>query len=399
MKSTLATTLLLFLAFLSNVDLLFGFTRNFSSLLELSITSNRIHNKSDCRMVKAASTNDRQANGASPIEIAPLISLSAALWNHPIGAAGKSCQAEHEEIGKQVVMALQTSGFLLIESDLMPQELQKHALEDATTWLTAEKHIGADDGGKVSHSLSMVTRHPEDPKSYVMLEAKHTAVEQASSQLEPYLTQNLLRYWKACESLKKCVLRAIAVGLQLEHAEDLASWHTQGQHSAMRLLRYPPALPTTGNRCKAHSDYGSVTLLSTDGVSGLEILLDGTWWPVPHKPGTMVVNIGSLLSEWTTRRDAAQGVSSISPLLATLHRVAGPASENSASKPRVLQAAMSQGRTSIAFFADPDNGTPLSQKDTTIEDYIMFRSGGSDATRSGVAFTEMEKGIAEQKHE
>lgn len=315
---------------------------------------------------------------ACPCEVAPLIVLTSDLWMDPLHSNddNEATPSRRHQIGKNVVAALQSSGFLLIQSDLMLVELQNQALEDATRWLTTE-------------DSPLVTTHPTDPKTYVMLEGKHVSLnnDNDKDELDSFLTPTLIHYWEACEALKMCVLRAIGVGLGMEHPEDLAAWHARKEHSALRLLHYPPVTPTTtGNRCKAHSDYGSVTLLSTDGVSGLEIFLDGTWWPVPHIPGALVVNIGSLLSEWT--RTANSGVP---PLLATLHRVAGPASEKSASDPAVLGQAMVQGRTSIAFFADPDSDTPLTREGTTMEDYILWRSGGTNANRSGVAFTPTEQ--------
>jgi isopenicillin N synthase-like dioxygenase len=309
----------------------------------------------------------------SPAEVAPLISLSSKVWNSPIGESNSNSE-QLQQVGQEVVKALQTSGFLRIQSDLMPQELQQAALNDATEWLTTTSP--AED--------PLVVRHPTDPKTYVMLETKDVEEKEEKGGSINF-TPTLVKYWNACEQLKKCVLRAIGVGLNLAHPEDLATWHDQGSHSAMRLLHYPPANASTGNRCKAHSDYGTVTLLSTDGVSGLEIFLKGKWWPVPHIPGAMVVNIGSLLSDWTKRSDGE-------PLLATVHRVAGPASENSASDPNVLKMAMSQGRTSIAFFADPDDDTPLSSDNgMTMDEYVQWRSGGNSKGRSGVAFTEAER--------
>ena len=399
MQSNLSTFSLTFVVLLSKFGLPFGRSCNAFSFPDLSAAVSSRNKSHSCHEMASKGSVDA---AVSPIDIAPLISLPANLWNQPLDVDCQQQQRDaQKETGKKVVKALQTSGFLMIESDLMPSYLQQQALQDATNWLTTTEKPAETDSDTEPNPLSMVTLHPTDPKSYVMLEAKHIDPTQTkATQLEPYLSPVLRQYWQACEALKKCVLRAIAVGLELEHPEDLAEWHAHGQHSAMRLLRYPPTLPTTGNRCKAHSDYGSVTLLSTDGVSGLEILLNGTWCPVPHKPGTMVVNIGSLLSEWTTmttETDAQHQRTSMPPLLATLHRVAGPASEQSGSDPKVLQAAMSQGRTSIAFFADPDNDTPLSQKGNSIEDYIRYRSGGAGKDRSGVAFTESEQGIAEAK--
>jgi hypothetical protein len=39
--------------------------------------------------------------------------------------------------------------------------------------------------------------------------------------------------------------------------------------------------------CGAHSDYGVLTLLVTDGTPGLQILKDGVWTDVPPIPGTV----------------------------------------------------------------------------------------------------------------
>jgi hypothetical protein len=312
-------------------------------------------------------------------EIVPLIFLSSNLWAQPLcsegsGAPDTDTEAKsRQKIGNDIVNALQTSGFLLIKSDLISQELQDTALADATTWLTAAE--GA---------APLVTKHPTDPKTYVMLEGSHYEQRSKKKELDmltPWFTPSLKEYWKACQTLKSFVLRAIGVGLKLNNAENLALWHAQEENSAMRLLHYPPAPDSTGNRCKAHSDYGSLTLLSTSGVSGLEILVgeNQKWIPVPHIPGAMVVNIGSLLSDWTREQPF--------PLLATLHRVAGPASENSGSDPDVLKHAVSLGRTSIAY---PDENTPLLSKGS-IKDYIHWRSGGSGHDRSGVSFTSAEQ--------
>lgn len=76
--------------------------------------------------------------------------------------------------------------------------------------------------------------------------------------------------------------------------------------SAMRALNYP-ALdgdPAPGSlRASAHSDYGTVTILVTDGVPGLEVQrLDGSWVPVAHVPNTYVVNLGDSIAQWTNDR-------------------------------------------------------------------------------------------------
>ena len=41
-----------------------------------------------------------------------------------------------------------------------------------------------------------------------------------------------------------------------------------------------------------HSDYGFITLLATNDVSGLEIFVDDAWLPVKPIPGFFIVNLG-----------------------------------------------------------------------------------------------------------
>lgn len=211
------------------------------------------------------------------------------------------------------------------------------------------------------------------------------------------------------------ILQHIAIGLGLE-SHFFTRLHDQ-HNDTLRLISYHPTVesvdksgssmpqqqsaPEMGNRCKEHSDYGTITLLSTDGVSGLELFHEGKWMPVPYIPGTLVVNIGSLLSNWTG------GV-----LKATLHRVAGPASLNSTSKKEDLLKAVTRRRTSIAFFADPNEEVSVqlnrnlkgeglesagdwgsSLGSMSVAEYTKWRSGGigmNDRSRSGVSFTNEE---------
>lgn len=66
-------------------------------------------------------------------------------------------------------------------------------------------------------------------------------------------------------------------------------------------------------RCGKHLDYGSITLLFQDDVGGLEVKPNGAdYIPVTPIPGTVVVNLGDLMQQWT---------------LATKHRVVIPNEE------------------------------------------------------------------------
>lgn len=91
----------------------------------------------------------------------------------------------------------------------------------------------------------------------------------------------------------------------------------------MALLRgnfYPERPDWAGDKdfgIAAHTDYGCLTLLATDGQPGLEVQLrDGTWVPVQADPGTFIINFGEMLEMWTGGQ-----------IRATPHRVIGGAHE------------------------------------------------------------------------
>lgn len=87
----------------------------------------------------------------------------------------------------------------------------------------------------------------------------------------------------------------------------------------MALLRgnyYPERPDWAGEKdfgIGAHTDYGCLTLLATDGVPGLEVMTpEGDWLAVNAGPGEFIINFGEMLEMWT---DGA--------VKATLHRVRG----------------------------------------------------------------------------
>ncbi len=91
----------------------------------------------------------------------------------------------------------------------------------------------------------------------------------------------------------------------------------------MALLRgnyYPERPGWAGDKdfgIAAHTDYGCLTLLATDGQPGLEVQVkDGTWLPVSAEPGTFIINFGEMLEMWTGGQ-----------IRATPHRVIGGAQE------------------------------------------------------------------------
>lgn len=341
-----------------------------------------------------------------------------------------------QDLSQRVVNALQTSGFLLVTSPFLPLDLQQSAIRvtreifSANTAAAATARVAdSDQGGFIDH--------PTDPKQYLMVDchsresilqdimsaATSISADDAAATTSEHI-KILSEYVEALETLKMQLLECIAIGLHLPFKNYLVDLH-QTRNSVLRLLHYhnvtkedkrrciddnqnkekedannnddnrqhtlTPA-SAVKIRCKAHSDYGSLTLLLTDGVPGLQAFVNGQWIPVPHREGALVVNIGSLLSEWTN------GV-----LLATLHRVVLLENNESGQDALSSKTPSDTTRTSLAFFADPDPNVSTTLKETergssdtaasmSVSEYIQYRSGGASSVREGVQFTAQEQG-------
>lgn len=143
----------------------------------------------------------------------------------------------------------------------------------------------------------------------------------------PDFRATMLAYFDAAWHLGVDLHRAIARDLGL--AEDHFDASFDAPMATLRLLRYPPASGADGEiGAGAHTDYGSLTLLMTDGEPGLQVRPRGKGWTdVPHVPGALVVNIGDCLMRWTN-----------DIYVSTPHRVLPP----------------QRWRRSVAFFLDPN---------------------------------------------
>jgi isopenicillin N synthase-like dioxygenase len=115
------------------------------------------------------------------------------------------------------------------------------------------------------------------------------------------------------------VARGILRGIALSIGAD-ATFFDDKFTCPMALLRgnyYPPRPDWAGDKdfgIAAHTDYGCLTLLATDGQAGLEVQPRARtdWIPVQAPPGEFIINFGEMLEMWTDGR-----------VVATLHRVRG----------------------------------------------------------------------------
>ncbi len=108
-------------------------------------------------------------------------------------------------------------------------------------------------------------------------------------------------YYQALAQVAEHLMSVMAVALDLP-ADFFASM-IDNPISSLRALRYPTTDPTTAGeslRAGAHGDYGTLTILRTDAVPGLEIEgPGGGWLPIDPVPDTFVVNLGDSIAQWT----------------------------------------------------------------------------------------------------
>jgi isopenicillin N synthase-like dioxygenase len=120
----------------------------------------------------------------------------------------------------------------------------------------------------------------------------------------PSLRPAVEAYYRSMADLAATLMEAFAVALGLDDRifDDLIDAHG----SALRLAHYPAldvAPPPGQFRAGAHTDYGTLTILWTDGEPGLQVQApDGSWLDVEPVDGGLIVNLGDLMARWTNDR-------------------------------------------------------------------------------------------------
>ena len=207
-----------------------------------------------------------------------------------------------------------------------------------------------------------------------------TATSSSSSSSSSSFQSTMMEYFDKFDSLHLCIMKMLAIELSLSDDEFFVK-RSNSQHENLRLLHYP-AVPRTQTgmiadqnkdseeeclvpRGNVHTDFGTITLLTQDGVGGLRVqTLDGKWITVPPLHGSIIVNVGDMLQRWTNDKLRATPhqvveVSSSSPSLSskTTPSVAGlKEKEDSDDKD---DESMVPERYSIAFFCNANKDVLL----------------------------------------
>ena len=170
-------------------------------------------------------------------------------------------------------------------------------------------------------------------------EIQSLLLENSMQQIHEYQNHGLMI---ASEVLK-------ALGIKLGVSKSFFKQKMNNPQCRLRFLHY---LPLSHNSEEyplgAHTDYGLITLLATDGVAGLEIQKkDGEWLPVNTPKGSLIVNLGDMLARWTNDRYCS-----------TPHRARIPKRSS---------------RYSIPFFINPDPNVVIEVIDSCVSDRNLNR--------------------------
>ncbi|XP_049415061.1 2-oxoglutarate-dependent dioxygenase 19-like [Solanum stenotomum] len=102
-------------------------------------------------------------------------------------------------------------------------------------------------------------------------------------------------YLKEVWQLAVIIFSAISEGLGLDPDYIESSLGNEG--TQLIISNYYPACPEPDKTLglAPHSDHGGLTIVMDNGIPGLQIKRNQTWYSVPSIPGTFVVNLGDFL--------------------------------------------------------------------------------------------------------
>ncbi|KAL5551424.1 hypothetical protein UlMin_001600 [Ulmus minor] len=157
-----------------------------------------------------------------------------------------------------------------------------------------------------------------------------------SEEILPSWRPTMETFYRKVLDAGKRLLALIAVALNLDEDFFVRVGAMDKPAALLRLLHYPGELGSCNEEetygASAHSDYGTITLLASNGVQGLQVCREKfkqprVWEDVLHLDGAFIINIGDMMERWTNCL-----------FRSTLHRVMPTGKE----------------RYSAAFFLDPN---------------------------------------------
>ncbi|KAI2642827.1 thymine dioxygenase [Xylaria nigripes] len=286
--------------------------------------------------------------------IIPLIDFSLFLNGSP---------KQRREAAQAILHGFQTAGFIYLKGLPIKSEYRKHVFETSAKyfrlpmetktsycWTTPEANRGYSAPGREKTTTLLDQTDVQKLRDAVPDLKESLEIGRDDDKDHPNhwpseegeligFRKTMLKFFDQCKYLHTEVMRAIAVGLEID--EHWFDSYTDVGDNTLRLLHYPEVKRDvfTRNpgqvRAGAHSDYGSITLLFQDSRGGLQVQTPtGVFVDATPIEDTCVVNAGDLLARWSN-----------DSIKSTIHRVVEPPSAAGDVHP---------ARYSIAYFCNPN---------------------------------------------
>lgn len=261
-----------------------------------------------------------------PTPSIPVIDVSAFADSDRVAADRMSVAAE-------IGYACQKIGFFYVKNHGIPQRHRKAVFEeivrffnlpmkDKMRFFIAESEhfsgyvpLGWEETAGLKDWHEALDFRPMFPDAHGLTAGPKTLRDSIEWPDEPEGFKYVLQsHWEHMTQLGERIARGIALSLGVD--DSFLSSYTKDAFCTMRMLHYPEyegADPGIGEGIGPHIDYGFLTILDQEGVSGLEVMAaSGEWVSVPSIPDTYIVNIGRVMQIWSNDRYSA-----------TQHRVRG----------------------------------------------------------------------------
>ncbi len=272
--------------------------------------------------------------------------------------------SERKQAAQSILKGFQNAGFIYLTKHSIPLPTITHTFstsakffdrpqpeKEALGWTTPESNRGYVSHGREKVSSLLKKEDVEALRGQVpdLKESFEIGREGAEGtpnnwpsgdEAAKEFKETMLTFHDLCKKLHIEVMRAIAVGMELE--EGYFDGYTDVGDNTLRLLHYPEVKKDVFRKNKLqvrageHTDYGSITLLFQDDRGGLQVKSpNGTFVDATPIPGTVVVNAGDLLARWSN-----------DTIKSTLHRVVEP--------PAPEEGDVHPARYSLAYFCNPN---------------------------------------------
>jgi len=219
------------------------------------------------------------------------------------------------EVAKSLHQASQELGFLYVTGHGLDPHLIKHLYQSGLTFFRAPVEQKQSVGVSQNHRgwLGPGQAKMDDKARSDFKESYIWGIEDACHQEDHFLRgsntwPNFVpqlealgnAYLTQAHEVAYHLMRGFALGLGLR--EDFFLKTTEKPLSRASLVYYPNQEDTDPNQFGVgpHTDFGTLTLLCQDQVGGLQVQdTNGQWLEAPPIEGSLVVNVGDLLSHWT----------------------------------------------------------------------------------------------------